>query len=179
MLGMSGDEQHAVRVVAVRERHAQRRGGGQPRGDAADDAHVDAGFVQGLQLLAAAAEDERIAALEAHDLLALARRRHHQLVDEALRRAAAAAALAHVDDARAGRGERHDLGADEVVHQQHGGGPDRLDGLEGEQFGVAGAGADEGDRGGMVHGEARRKMCSTWAAMAAGTGLRPASTSCV
>jgi hypothetical protein len=51
-------------------------------------------------LLAAAAEDERIAALEANHPLAIARGRHHQLLDEGLRCGLAAAAFADVDHAR-------------------------------------------------------------------------------
>ena len=50
--------------------------------------------------LAAAAEHERIAALEANDALAAQRLGGHQPLDEGLRRARAAAALADVDDAR-------------------------------------------------------------------------------
>ena len=57
-----------MRMIAVRERHAQRSR--QARGDAVDDLHVDAGGAQVLHLLAAAAEDEGVAALQAHDVLA-------------------------------------------------------------------------------------------------------------
>jgi hypothetical protein len=105
-------------MVAVRERHAQRRDRGQARGDAVDDLDLDAGGAQVLHLLAAAAEDEGVAALEAHDGLAFARGHHHQLLDEGLRRALAAAALAHVHDARAlGAAMATTVGADEVVDQ--------------------------------------------------------------
>ncbi len=62
---MAGDEHHALRMVAVRERHAQRGHGRQAGGDAVDHRAFDAGFAQVLHFFAAAAEDERVAALEA------------------------------------------------------------------------------------------------------------------
>ena len=107
--------------------------------------HLDAGVAQVLDLLAAAAEDEGVAALEAHHVLAFARRHDHQLLDEGLRRALAAAALADVHDARAGRGVARTISSltrsstSSTVARL-----DRLDGLERQQFGVAGAGADQG-----------------------------------
>ena len=106
---MAGEEDDALRVLAVRERHAQSGGGRQPGSDAVDHLHGDAGGQQVFALLAAAAEDEGVAALQPHDVLALARRQDHQPLDEGLRRALAAAALAHVHDARTRGRMGHDL----------------------------------------------------------------------
>jgi hypothetical protein len=99
---MAGDEHHAVRMLAVRQRRAQRGQRRQAGGDAVDDLHRRCRRTQVLHLLAAAAEDERVAALEAHHVFAFARGHDHQLFDEGLRRALAAAALADVDDPRRG-----------------------------------------------------------------------------
>jgi len=59
---MAGDEDDTLGVLAVRERDAERRDGRQAGRDAVDHLHVDACRTQVLDLLAAAAEDERIAA---------------------------------------------------------------------------------------------------------------------
>jgi hypothetical protein len=99
----------------------------------------------------------------------------------------AAPALAHVNDARFGRCVGHDGFAHQVVHQQHRGGLDGLERLEGEQLRVARAGADQGDLAwGVVEGVVERscfivirlrcKMWATCCAMGAGTGRRPSST---
>jgi hypothetical protein len=90
-----------LRVLAVRERHAQCRRPGQPGGDAVDHLHGHARSAQVLGLFAAAPKDERVAPLEAHHMLAFVHRHEHELFDEGLRRALAAAALAHAHDARA------------------------------------------------------------------------------
>ena len=57
----------------------------QGRGDAGHHVALDAGGAAGLQLLAAAAEHERIAALQPHHLQALAGEGDQQLVDVVLR----------------------------------------------------------------------------------------------
>ena len=46
----------------------------------------------------------------------------HELFNQRLRRGFAVTALAKVDDARSGRGIRHDGVTDQIVHQQHRGG---------------------------------------------------------
>jgi hypothetical protein len=72
----------------------------------------------------------------------------HEFFDEGLWCALAAAAFSHVHDARAGAGVFQHRWVDQVVHQQHGGALYGFDGLEGEQLGVARAGADQGHGGG-------------------------------
>ena len=63
---MTGDEGHRARDVAVGERDLQRCRGSRGGGDAGDDFDRDAGGAQDVDLLAAATEHERIAALEPH-----------------------------------------------------------------------------------------------------------------
>ena len=64
---VAGGEGDGARQPAMGQRNARvgRRGDG--GGDAGDDDEGDAGVDERLGLFAAAAEDERIAALEAHD----------------------------------------------------------------------------------------------------------------
>src|SRR5947209_2005749 len=79
--------------------------------------HDDAGGLQCGELFATAAEDERIATLEARDGLASTREPDHQPLDEALRRGKAAAALADVDDTAAS--ELEAALVDQLVDQHH------------------------------------------------------------
>ncbi len=69
-----GDEGDRGGVVAVGDRDAGVGGGGDAGGDAGDDLELDPGDAQRLALLAAAAEDEGVAALEPDDALAGSRR---------------------------------------------------------------------------------------------------------
>ena len=100
---------------------------------------------QGIQLFAAAPEDKWVAAFEPHHPLTLARLRHHQAVDEGLRSGNATATFAHGDRARTAPHIAQHARVHQVVHQHHRGAAQGLDGLDGEQFGVARAGADQAD----------------------------------
>ena len=105
----------------------------------------DAGGAQRERLLAAAPEDKRVAALQAHDGPALARAGDHQLLRVALGDRVAAAPLADEDHlgVRARAGERT-LG-DQPVMQDHVGLRDQLDSAHREQGRVSRTGADEID----------------------------------
>ena len=81
---MARDHDEGRGQAAVGHRDAGEGGGGHGGRDAGDDLERDAGRGQGQGLLAAAAEDERIAALEAHHALAAARGADHQRVDRLL-----------------------------------------------------------------------------------------------
>ena len=91
------DENQCLRVIAMRERYAGVGRASCRRGDAWNHGEVDSGAGDGLELFPAAAEYERISALETHDALALACVKDQQLVDLALSRADAAGGLAHAD----------------------------------------------------------------------------------
>ena len=67
----------------------------------------------------------------------------HQFVDERLRRGLAATAFAHPHDAHMRRDELNNGVTDQVVDQDHGGGLQGLEGLEGEQIRVSWTGADQ------------------------------------
>ena len=83
---VAGDEGDRRGVVAVGDRDPGVGGGGDPGGDPGDDLELDPGRAQRLALLAAAAEDERVAALEPDDAPARPRRLDQPLVDLLLRR---------------------------------------------------------------------------------------------
>ncbi len=79
LLGVAGDEADAVRQAAMGQRNAGVGAAAGRRGDAGDDLEGDAGGGQSLRLLAAAAEGERIAALQPDDPAAAARQADQQL----------------------------------------------------------------------------------------------------
>ena len=152
-LGVAGDEDHAMGVLAVGERHVQAGERRQARGNAVDHLHRNACGLQRFHLFAAPAKNKGVAALEPHHLFAALRLADHELFDKRLRRAGAAAAFAHVDHAGAGRGVGQHRVVHQVVHQQHRGAGNGFDRFEREQVGVAGACAHQGD---AAHGGARK-----------------------
>ena len=77
ILELAGDELHALRVIAVRERDAGISGAAVRSGDAGHDLERYLRVGELFDLLAAATEDERITALEPRDALA-AKRMVHQ-----------------------------------------------------------------------------------------------------
>ena len=86
-----------MRHVAMGQRNLQGRGGGDAGGDAGHDLDGDARLAQRIELLAATAEDERIAALEPDHGLAGAGAVDQQRVDVLLRHAMRALGLADRD----------------------------------------------------------------------------------
>ena len=101
---------------------------------------------QGLGLLAAAAEDERVAALQAHHPPPAQAVLHEDRVDLVLgHRLPAPATLPAFSSSASGRHSgSSSLGAEAVVHH-HVGAPRARAAGDGEQAGVAGAGADQVD----------------------------------
>jgi hypothetical protein len=137
------DEDHALRVAALRDRNAERGRCGDAGGDAVHDFDRESRRAERGQFLAAAAEHERIAALEPRDAAARAQMHEHRGDDRLLRRRCMSAALADVLDVCIGTRMAQYVGVHEIVDEQHVRRTDRTDGLERQQVGVAGAGADE------------------------------------
>ena len=129
---MAGDKHHAMGMLAVRERHAQRRQPRQACRDAVDHGHHNARRAQMLDFFTAPAKNKGVAALEPHHGIAFAHRRDHQLFNERLRGGFAAAALAHIHDAGGRAGKSHDVGADQVIDKQHAGLLNGFQRLEGQ-----------------------------------------------
>ena len=130
-------------MVAVRQRDAGVAGHTAGRGDARHHLERRCRGGQRLHLLAAAAEDERVAALEAHHLLAFARQSHQQRVDFLLRHAVVVALLADVDALGVGGRSGQHLGRHQVVVDDDVGLREQSRGAQRQQFGVARAGADQ------------------------------------
>ena len=151
------DDDELVGQPAVGDRDAGQRGDGDRAGDAGDHLDGDARGHAGLELLHAAAEHERIAALEPHDPLAGERVLDQQRVDLLLRHRAAPRQLRGVDDLDVGgqRGEqrlrRQVVGHDDVGLR------DRPAAAHGDQSRIARAHRRRGRRSRA----ARRPGCGT------------------
>ena len=120
-LGVAGDHREPGREAAVRGRgclgERRRRHGGR---DAGHELERDPGRGERLRLLAAAPEDEGVAALEPHHALPAPRGEHEQLLDGALRDARLPGALPHEEAVRPRREGEHVVG-DERVAEHHAG----------------------------------------------------------
>ncbi len=138
-------KRHAGRALAVRERDGRRRGRSQRRRDAGDDLEGNARGRELLGLFSATAEDERIAALEAHDVLALERALDDERMDARLVVPAAAGAPARPGCAPRWRGQREHVRGHELVVGDDRGVREEAVRADREQLGIARAGADEPD----------------------------------
>ena len=100
----------------------------------------------GVDLLAGAAEDQRIAALETNDALALFGEAHHQRVDVLLLAGRPEAGLADQHLPRLAAGEVEHVARHQIVEQDHVGRLQRAHGAQGQQFRIARPGADQRHR---------------------------------
>jgi hypothetical protein len=98
---VAGDDSERRRDAAVRERNACIGRRGDRRADARNDFEGHARGGERFGLLAAASEDERVAALETHHAAPPPRVPDEQRVDLLLRQRVVAAGLAREDPARA------------------------------------------------------------------------------
>jgi hypothetical protein len=102
---MGGHEAHRLRMIAMGQWNARIRGAGEGGGDARHDFEGDVVIAQEFQLLAAAAEHERIAALEPDHAPAGAGVFEHQRVDALLGGVMTAGFLGHFDELRIAAGK--------------------------------------------------------------------------
>ena len=118
---VAGDDSEAGGDAAVRHRDAGRGHPADRRGHPRHDGRLEARVRERLEFLATAAEDERVAALEAHDALARARVLDERGVDLLLRHRHAAWRLAGVDALRViGAGVEQRRGGEAVVEHDLG-----------------------------------------------------------
>ncbi|MNN12905.1 hypothetical protein D3C81_1259140 [compost metagenome] len=136
-------------VGAVGQRDAQCLRRRHAAADAVDHFHRHAVRAQEGGLFAAAAEQQRIAALDARHGAPGQRMLQRQLLDARLGDRAAAAALADPLDMRAGPGIAGHLRRDQVIDQPYVGGRERAHRAHRDQVGAAGAGADQPDLAGL------------------------------
>ena len=100
---MAGGEDDLGRPIAIGKRTADGSCGSEGGGDSGNDLERNAGLGERGNFFGGAAEDERVAALEADHAAPGARMVDHEGVDLFLGDGLGAAALADVDDLRAGR----------------------------------------------------------------------------
>ncbi len=98
---MTGDERHARGVPPVEQRNARVGSGGDSGGHPRHHLPRDARRLERLGFFPAAAEDERVAALEANHRPAQSRVLDEEPMNLLLRHAAVASALSHVENLRA------------------------------------------------------------------------------
>ena len=130
-------------MIAVGERDAGVRGAGHRRGDPGHHFVGNVLRAQELQFLAAAAEHERVAALESHHAPPGPGVFQHQRVDAVLRGVMAAGFLGHLDTLGIAAGERQCLGAHQAVVQDHVRLVHRPQRAQREQARIARTGADQ------------------------------------
>src|SRR4029077_18161705 len=104
------------------QRNAKPRGSALHRSNAWYDIDSDTRRLAGRDLLGRAPENQRVAALETNDALALLRQAHHQSVDVFLRAGRAEAGLPDQHLSCFTAREVHHLARHEVVEQDHVGG---------------------------------------------------------
>ena len=138
---MAGDILQPARAFAVGEREAELGGRALRRGNAGNDLDRDIGSLAGRDFLGCAAEDQRIAALEAHDALALFGEAHHQRIDVVLLAGGSKAGLADQHLARLAAGKVEHVARNQIVEQNHVGRLQRAHGAQRQQFRIARAGA--------------------------------------
>ena len=138
---MAGDEPDGLRPVAMGQRYAGVRRASERGGNAGNDLEVDAMPAQCLDLFAAAAEDERVPALEARHPPTLPRIAEQERVDVRLPRAGEGATLADVDPFRVATAQFQHPGRDEIVIVDDVRPLQRAQRFQGEEVRVAGTGA--------------------------------------
>ena len=137
---MPRDDGERRRDAAMGHRDARERRGGDRRADAGDHLERDPRRAQREPFLAAAAEDERVAALETDDALSAPRGADHQRMDGLLAHARPSGALADGKAPGAAR-QRHRLRADEGVEQHQIRAAEARERGAGQQARIAGPGA--------------------------------------
>ncbi len=127
------------------------------------------------RLLAAAAEDERVAALQPHHRRVHPAELDEPAVDRLLRHGVLAGPLARVHALRPIGGERDDARVGQPVVHERVRSLDQLASADGEKAGIAGARPDQVDRHRATHPRRRRASPSCQAYAATGT-LQPPPT---
>ena len=167
ILAVARHEDAGLRVIAMGQGNAGIGGGSQGCRDAGQHGEIDPGGRERLQLLSAAAEDKRIAALEPHHPLALPGVLDQQRIDLLLSAADISGRLAHAYARRVAPRQIEDRGRHQPVVQDHIGVVQRPQSLEGQQFRIAGTRPDQphlsGRAGRRRHGGQqllRRTLCA-------------------
>ena len=148
---VAGDDREPGRDGAMRDRDARVGGRGDGARDARDDLERDPGGGEHLGLLAAAAEDERVATFQPHDRRGRACGVDERRVDLVLRHRDPPGRLPGVHQARVGPAERKQRRGPEAIVHDDVGPREQLASTHREQARIAGPGADEVDGSGRAH----------------------------
>ncbi len=140
-----GHESDRGGVVAVGDGDSGVGRRGDPGSHPGHDLEIDACASERLRLLAAATEDERVAALEPDDASPLSRVVDHQLLDLVLLHRVGSRRLADVDELGVGTRSIERSGGNQAIVQDHVSARDQLERTAGHQSRIARAGADEVD----------------------------------
>ncbi len=140
---MRGEEGDAQRLVPEGERHLELRGGAEARGNSRHHRIGDAGLAQRFDFLAAAAEHERISALEAHRALPGLRRLDQQFVDRGLADAGLSDAAPHRHARGIAARAIENFGRDQFIVKNNVGVLQRAQRLDGQQIRIARTCADQ------------------------------------
>ncbi len=141
-------------MIPMGQRNAGDGGAAGRRGDSGHHLERDAMADQDRHLLAAAAEQERVAALEPQHAPAVARQAHHQGADVVLRHRPVAAALADIDTLRRAPHQFENFGRDQPVMQHHLRATHQPQRAQSQKIGIAGPGSDQIDFAGSDHSTA-------------------------
>ena len=150
---MAADESHRRSMFAMRQRDAGVGGEAEGRGDAGDDFEGNAGLGQRFGLLTAAAEQEWVAALEPDHGEPAARALDEHGGDFILGKSVRRFLLTDVEAFGGGWREIKQRGGRQVIEEHGVGLGEEAAAFDGDQLGIAGAGADEIDFTG--HGSLR------------------------
>ena len=142
---VTGDHRERGGGVAEGDRDAGVGGRRDRGGDAGNDLVGHPRVLQRRRLLAAPGEHERVAALQAHDLLTGQAPLDEQGIDVLLGHHGVAGALGHTDALGVGRGQIEEGRHREPVVDDDVGTSHHLDPSHGHQAGIAGSGAHEVD----------------------------------
>ena len=145
---MAGDDGDGGRIVAVRERYASIARHRVHCRHAGHYFERDACRRQHLGLLAAAAKDEGIAALEANHALAFHRLFQQQRIQLDLGHTARAVVFATIDDFRGRRDEAQEFVVDQTIVNHHLGPLQQFLPAQCQQAGVTGTGSDQANMAG-------------------------------
>jgi hypothetical protein len=124
-------------VVAVRERYAGVGGDAEWRCDTGHDFERHAGLSERFSFFTAAAEHERIAALETHHVEAACAAIDEQRADFLLRESVRGFFLANVEAFGGGGREIEQIGAREMIVENGIGLGEKAFGFHGDEFGIA------------------------------------------
>ena len=116
---VTGNQTHALGVIAVGQRNAGVGGTARGGGNAGNNGEGNAGMAQGFQFFTTAAKDKRVAAFQTHYAFALLGLTQQNLVNLFLRYAVVACALTDKHTVRVATDQVHNIVGDQAIVNHH------------------------------------------------------------